>query len=164
MATYKTSIETVEDFLAQKRIAIAGVSRDPKSFSAKLCEELSRQGYEVVPVNPNLSEIPGKKCFARIQDVQPPVDGVLIMTAPAVTNTIVHDCAEADVRRVWMYSAGVAGSVSEEAVEFCETHGIRVVRGECPYMFLPGASGIHWFHGVVRKITGSFPRHACFEG
>lgn len=160
MATYKTSIEIVEDFLAQKRIAIAGVSRDPKSFSANLCEELSRRGYDVVPVNPNLPEILSKKCFARIQDVQPPVDGVLITTAPAATKTIVRDCAEAGVQRVWMYSAGVAGSVSEEAVEFCEAHNIRVVKGECPYMFLPGASGIHWFHGVVLKITGSFPRHA----
>jgi uncharacterized protein len=157
MTAHATSIETIEDFLAQRRIAIAGVSRNPKSFSAKLFEEFIRRGYDVVPVNPNLSEVQGRRGYARIQDVEPAVDGVLIMTSPAATNTLVRDCAEAGVRRVWMYSAGVAGAVSEEAVHFCEEQGIQVVRGKCPFMFLPNAGGIHRLHEFVLKITGHFP-------
>ena len=160
MPTERASLNAIEDFLAQRRIAIAGISRDPASFSAKLFEEFCRRGYDVVPVNPGAAEIQGRRCFARVQDVQPPVEAVLLMTSPEVTNTVVNDCAEAGVHHVWMYSAGVKGSVSPQAVEFCRQHGIHVVPGQCPYMFFPNTSGVHRLHGFVRKITGRYPRHA----
>ncbi|MBI1739477.1 MAG: CoA-binding protein, partial [Candidatus Koribacter versatilis] len=59
MANQQGSLETIEDFLAQKRIAMAGISRDPANFSVKLFEELCRRGYDVVPVNPNLQAVQG---------------------------------------------------------------------------------------------------------
>jgi len=65
------SLEIIEDFLAQKRIAMAGISRDPANFSLKLFEELCRRGYDVVPVNPNTAEVQGRRCFARVQDIHP---------------------------------------------------------------------------------------------
>ena len=160
MATQQGSLETIEDFLAQKRIAMAGISRDPANFSVKLFEELCRRGYDVVPVNPNLQEVLGLRCFARVQDVQPPVEAVLLMTSPEATETVVHDCAEAGIRRVWMYRAAGKGSVSAKAVAFCQEQGMRVVPGQCPFMFLPDAAGFHRFHGFVRKITGRYPRRA----
>jgi uncharacterized protein len=159
MAT-QASLETIEDFLAQKRIAMAGISRDPKSFSASLFGELCRRGYDVVPVNPNTVELQGRRCFARVQDIQPPVEAVLLMTSPEATETVVYDCAEAGIRRVWMYRAAGKGSVSAKAVAFCHEQGIDVVPGECPFMFLPEAAGFHRFHGFIRKITGRYPRHA----
>jgi predicted CoA-binding protein len=156
MAT-QASLETIEDFLAQKRIAMAGISRDPKSFSASLCEELCRRGYDVVPVNPNTAEVQGRRCFARIQDIQPPVEAALLMTSPEATEEVVQDCAEAGIRRVWMYRAAGKGSVSAKALAFCQEHGIDVVPGECPFMFLPETAGFHRFHGFIRKITGRYP-------
>ena len=153
------SLETIQDFLAQKRIAMIGVSRNPKDFSAALFQELQKNGYVVVPVNPNASEVLGQRCFARIQDVQPPVDTVLLMTPANATDAVVSDCAEAGIRRVWMYRAGGKGAVSPTAVAFCEQRGIKVVPGQCPFMFLPGTGGIHKFHGWIRKITGSYPKH-----
>lgn len=154
-----TSLDTIQDFLAQKRIAMVGVSRDPKDFSVMLFQELSRRGYDVVPVNPGASEILGRPCFARVSEIQPPVDAVLLMTAPVVTESIVRDCAHAGIGRVWMYSAGGAGAVSEKALEVGREHGIRVVAGECPFMFFPHP-GWHVVHGFVRRIMGSYPRHA----
>ena len=79
MAIPTPSLDVIEDFLAQKRIAMAGVSRNPKDFSASLFQELCRRGYDVVPVNPNASEVLGKACFAHVQDIQPKVDAVLLM-------------------------------------------------------------------------------------
>jgi len=158
MATQPVSLETIADFLAQKRIAIAGISRDPASLSAKLFEEFCRRGYDVVPVNPNTAVVQGHRCYARVQDVEPPVQTVLLMTSPDVTDTVVRDCAEAGVRRVWMYSAGGKGSVSSQAIQFCREREIQVVPGQCPFMFLPDTAGIHRLHGFVRKITGRYPR------
>ena len=151
-------LEVIEDFLAQKRIAMIGISRDPRHFSVMLFKELRKRGYDIVPVNPKVSELMGQRCFARVQEIQPPVDAALLMTNPDATEAVVSDCAAAGIRRVWMYRAGGKGAVSERAVTFCHEHGIKVVPGECPYMFLPSA-GIHWFHGFIRKITGRFPKH-----
>ena len=158
MSSPKVSLEVIEDFLAQKRIAMVGISREPKSFSGLLFEEFCRRGYDVVPVNPYLPQVLGKPCFARVQDIQPPVDGAILMTSPAVTEAVVRDCAEAGIRRIWMYSAGGNGSVSEKAVEFCRAHGILVVPGLCPFMFWDDAGAGHHFHGFILKITGRYPK------
>jgi len=152
-----SSLDIIEDFLAQKRIAMVGLSRDPKHFSVSLYQELRKQGYEVIPVNPQAKEVLGQPCFARVQDVQPPVTGALLMTPPDVTESVVADCAAAGIPRVWMYRAGGRGAVSLKAVAFCEEHGIQVVPGQCPFMFLPSGA-IHRVHGFVRKITGRYPK------
>jgi len=153
------ALETIEDFLAQKRIAIIGISRDPKELSRLLFEELCHRGYDVVPVNPNTTEVLGQPCFARVQDIQPPVDAALLMTTPEVTEAVVSDCAAAGIGRVWMYRAGGQGAVSQKALDFCQEHGIQVVPGQCPFMFLPGAGGVHKFHGFIRRLFGKYPRH-----
>ncbi len=160
MTVQSASLETIEDFLAQKRIAMVGISRDPTNLSVKLFEELCRRGYDVVPVNPNMAEVQGRQCFARVQDIQPPVEAALLMTSPEVTETVANDCAEAGIRRVWMYRATGKGSVSANAIALCQEQGIQVVPGQCPFMFLPDSAGIHRFHGLVRKITRRYPRRA----
>jgi len=152
-------LETIEEFLAQKRLAMIGVSRNPKDFSAVLFEEFRKRGYEMVAVNPNATEVLGQRCFTRIQDVQPPVEAALLMTTSKVTDSVVSDCAQAGIRRIWMYRAGSTGAVSPSAVAFCQEHGIQVIPGQCPFMFLPGAGGVHKFHGFIRKITGRYPKH-----
>ena len=67
MATQRASFETIEDFLAQKRIAMAGISRDPANLSVKLFEELTRRGYDVVPVNPNTTVVQGLRSHRQIR-------------------------------------------------------------------------------------------------
>ncbi|HTT33211.1 MAG TPA: CoA-binding protein [Methylomirabilota bacterium] len=160
MASHDSSLEIIEDFLAQKRIALIGVSRKPGSFSVPVFQEFCRRGYDVVPVNPNASEFQGRRCFARVQDVQPPVQAALLLTSPDVTDRVVRDCAEARILRVWMHRAGGQGAVSPQAVEFCRERGIRVVPGECPLMFLPRTAAFHRLHGFIRKLTGRYPKHA----
>jgi uncharacterized protein len=160
MAAQPASLDIIEDFLAQKRIAMVGVSRDPANFSVKLFEELCRRGYDVVPVNPNISELQERPCFARVQDIQPPVQAAMLMTSPEATEAVVNDCAKAGIPRVWMYRATGNGSVSEKAIAFCQKQGMRLIPGECPFMFLPNTAGFHRFHGFIRKITGRYPRRA----
>ncbi len=152
-----SSMATIQDFLGHKRLAVVGVSRDPKHFSRQLFEELCRRGYEVVPVNLYAEEISGKRCFHHLQEVQPPVDGALLVNCAEATAGVVHECFAAGIRRVWMYRAGGLGAVDDEAVKFCESHGISVIPGECPFMFLPQGAWFHRLHGFVRKITGAYP-------
>jgi len=153
-----TSMENVRDFLARKRFAFVGVSRQPRDFSRLLFREFRKRDYEPVPVHPEMAEIEGVPCFAHLRDIQPPVDSVLLMTPAAVSNLLVQECVAAGVKRVWFYRGGLPGAATTSALQLCEANGIRVVPGECPFMFFEGTSWFHRFHGLVRKISGSYPR------
>lgn len=154
------TMKAIQDFLGQKRLAVVGVSQRPRDFSRVLFQEFRNRGYDAVPVNPGAREIDGQPCFARLQQIDPPVDTVLLMTSPGVTNQVVRDCAAAGVKRVWMYRAGGKGAVSDEAVQFCASNGIAVIPGECPLMFLNGSGWFHRFHGLIKRITGAYPSTA----
>lgn len=154
----QTSLETIHGFLAQKRIAMIGVSREPRSFSVMLFQELVRQGYDLVPVNPHTPNVLGHPCFAHVQDVTPPVKAALLITPPQVTETVVADCARAGIRLVWMHRGMGVGAVSPKAVTFCRARGMEVIAGECPFMFLPASEGVHRIHGFLHKLTGRYPK------
>lgn len=153
-----TTRQMIDDFLSMKRLAIVGVSRQPRDFTRSVFREFQRRGYDVVPVNPNAAEVDGQACFARVQNIQPPVDGALLMTRPNMTDEVVRDCLEAGIQRVWMYRATGFGAVSRSAVAFCEANGIRVIAGHCPYMFWRDSGLGHRIHGFLMRLTGSYPR------
>jgi len=154
-----TPIERIQDFLGRKRFAFVGVSRQPNDFSRTLFREFLAKGYQAVPVNPDASaDIDGRRCFAHLAEIQPPVEAALFMTPPAVTDALVAECPAAGVTRVWMFRGAGQGAATPGAIRFCEEHGISVIPGECPFMFLPGEPWFHRLHGFVRKITGSYPR------
>jgi predicted CoA-binding protein len=155
-----STIRDVEDFLALHRIAIVGVSRDPKDFSRLLFREMCDRGYEMVPINPAADEIDGRECFHSLQAVKEPIEGVLVMTPFSATRQIVEDCAAAGIRNVWIYRAGGQGAVSPEATAFCKQNGIRVVDGHCPFMFFRGTKFVHRAHGFLLKITRRYPAAA----
>lgn len=152
------SLADIHEFLGRRRLAIVGVSRNPRDFTRSLFREFVTRGYEVVPVHPGIEEIEGQRCYARIQEIAPPVEAVMVLTPPAVTYEIAHDCVEAGVAELWMYRATGAGAVSREAIAYCETNGIRVIPGECPFMFFPQTGFPHRVHGLVRRITGRYPQ------
>jgi predicted CoA-binding protein len=155
----RTTIADVREFLAQRRIALVGVSRDPKDFSRILFREMCNRGYDMVPVNPAAGELESRRCFGRVQEIDPPAEGALIITAPRDTERVVRDCAEAGVCRVWMHRGGGQGAVSKEAADFCHKNGIRLVEGYCPFMFLPATPFFHRVHGFLLKLLGGYP--AC---
>lgn len=158
VAVARTTRADVDEFLTFKRFAAVGLSRNPGDFTRTLMAEFEKRAYDVVPVNPAVTEIGGKACFARVQDIVPPVEAVLVLTSAAKTDEVVRDCAAAGVTHVWMYRAGGQGAVSATAVDFCHERGMKVVAGECPFMFLPGTGLPHRVHGLIRKILGSYPR------
>ena len=153
-----TKMEDVQEFLRQKRFAFVGVSRQPKDFSRALFREFQTRSYEPVPVHLEATEIEGARCFAHVRDIQPPVDSVLLMTSPSVTNLLMQECVDAGIKRIWFYRGAGQGAVTVSALQMCEANGIRAIPGECPFMFLEGTPWFHQFHGLVKKIVGAYPR------
>jgi len=157
----KTEI-AIHDFLGQKRIAVVGVSKNPQDFSRYVLRELAAKHYDVVPVNRLGGTVDGRPCFTRIQDIAPPVDGALLMTPPQATEQLVKDCAEAGVPRVWMHRGIGPGAVSDKAAVFCRQHGISVIAGACPLMFLRKPALAHRFHSALLRLLHRHPaQQAC---
>jgi predicted CoA-binding protein len=153
-----TTIKQIDGFLALKRVAVVGVSRNPKELSYTLWQELLQRRYEAVPVNPTTTEIDGKRCYASVRFIDPPVEGALIMTTAAVAEQVIEDCAAAGIRHVWLYGGLGGGATSAGSIAAAERQGLDTVAGHCPYMFLPGTPVFHKMHGLGKKLTGSYPK------
>jgi predicted CoA-binding protein len=150
----------VQDFLAQKRIAVAGVSRDNshRPVGNLIYQRLKKTGHEVFAVNPQMPTFEGDRCYPDVRSIPGGVDGVVIVTRPETTERIVRDCSDAGIHRVWMHrSIGKGTSVSPAAVEFCRQHDISVIAGACPMMYGPGADVGHTCMRWVLKLTGGLP-------
>lgn len=154
-----TLAEKVEDFLSHDRIAVAGVSRDGKATGNAIYKRFKERGYEVFAVNPNADEIDGVPCYRSVKAIPGGVDGVIAVTKPEATEQVVHDCAEAGVKRVWMHHGihGGGTSVSQPAVDFCKQHNITVIAGACPLMFGKPSDGFHRLFKRWVQLTGRLP-------
>ena len=157
-----TTLETrVHDFLGQKRIAVAGVSRGNSNHAAGnlIYRRLKKTGHQVFPVNPHLQTFEGDRCYPDLRSIPGGVDGVVIVTRPETAERIVRDCSEAGVRRVWMHrSLGQKGSsVSPAAVDYCHQHDISVIAGACPMMFGDGVDLGHTCMRWILRLSGGLP-------
>lgn len=151
--------EAAADFLAQKRIAVAGVSRNPQGHGSNIVyQRLRDRGYEVFPVNPNAAEIEGDECFPSVSAIPGGVDGVVVGTSPANAPAVVDDALQAGVRRIWMHRSFGTGSVSDEAVVAGRDGGAVVIDGGCPLMFDPTADFGHKCMKPILTWTGAVPR------
>ena len=152
--------QKVGDFLSQKRIAVAGVSREKSRHPVGnlIYHRLKTTGHDVFAVNPHMTTFEGDHCYPDVQSIPGGVDGVVITTRPQATEQIIRDCLTAGVRRVWMHQSRPMGSsVSSAAVQFCRRHDINVIAGACPMMFGPGVDFGHTCLRLYLKLTGGLP-------
>jgi len=139
-----------EDFVAEKSLAIVGVSRT-RGFGNTLFKHLKHQGYRVFPVNAQAETVEGERCFHRLDDLPEPVGGVVTVVQPAETEKVAADCARLGIRRMWMQQ----GSESPAAVALCREKGISAVHGEC--LIMHTAAGFpHSVHRWIWKKLGRY--------
>jgi predicted CoA-binding protein len=150
--------EAVDDFLAQRRIAVAGVSRRSSQAANLVYRGLRKAGYEVFAINPSTDEVEGDTCFRDLKSIPGGIDAVMIVTAPQAAEAIVRECEEQGISRVWMHRSFGKGSVSHEAAEFCRGNNMTVISGGCPMMFLPGTDIGHRCMRWILNLTGGLPK------
>lgn len=151
------SSEIVRDFVSQRRLALAGVSRSGRKFGNLLLRELRARGYEVVPVHPGAAELQGLPCAKSLAELRGRVDGVVVVTSPSEAAKLVREAADAGIGRVWLQQ----GAESEEAVRIADERGVALVRGCCLLMFLPRTGGIHGLHRLLWRLLGRLPAEAA---
>ena len=127
--------ESVAAFLACDRIAVAGVSRDGNQPANAIFRKLRDTGHDVVPLNPQATELEGVACYPDLAALPEPVGAVMVATHPDVALDVVQQCASQGVRHVWFHRSFGQGSVAADAVQACEDQGIACIVGGCPLMY-----------------------------
>ncbi len=150
----------VQDFLAQKRIAVVGVSDKRETGCNLAYKNFKEGGYTVYAVNPRIASFQGDACYADLKSIPDKIDAVFILANPKVTDQIVGQCVDLGIKHVWMHcmmgtkpglAAGMT-SVSPAAVEMCKANGIAVIPGTCPNQFMKPDFGHRMMRGLWRML------------
>ena len=151
--------EAASEFLASKRVAVTGVSRQPKNHGSNVVyKRLRDRGYEVFAVNPNADEVEGDRCYRDLRSISGGVDAVVIATRPELAEETMRECAELAIKHVWMHRGPSGGSVSADAADYGRNWGIAVIDGGCPCMFAPTADLGHKAMRILLTLNGNVPR------
>jgi predicted CoA-binding protein len=151
--------EAATSFLADKRIAVTGVSRNPQGHGSNIVyQRLRDRGYEVFAVNPNADQVEGDTCYHDLASIPGGVEAVVIGTRPETAQATMEECERLGIKKVWMHRSVGQGSVSPEATAYGREKGITVIDGGCPLMFDPTADFGHKCMRYVFTWTGGVPK------
>jgi predicted CoA-binding protein len=151
--------EAATNFLAHKRIAVTGVSRNPQGHGSNIVyQRLRERGYEVFAVNPNADQVEGDRCYHDLAAIPGGVEAVVIGTRPETAEATMRECSELGIKQVWMHRSFGQGSVSPSATDYGRQQGMTVIDGGCPLMFDPTADFGHKCMRYVFGWTGSVPK------
>ena len=150
--------EAAAEFLAQKRFAVAGVSRAGNAPANLIFKKLRDSGRETYAINPNAETVEGDRCYDSLASLPEPPDAVVIATHANQAIEIARQCKAAGVRHVWFHRSIDGGSYSPEAAALCATYGAMVIPGSCPMMHLEPIDVAHRCMRGVLSLTGTLPK------
>jgi len=152
--------EAASKFLAKKRIAVAGVSRESGGSHGgnPVYVRLRDRGYDVYAVNPNADQVEGDDAYPNLGTIPGGVDAVVIATRPEVAPSVMEECINLGINYVWMHRGPGAGSVSHEAAEMGRKAGVQVIEGGCPLMYGPTGDVGHKVLRGVLSMVGRIPK------
>ena len=118
----------IPDLLRRSRtIAVVGLSSKKFRPSYGVAEYMQEQGYRIIPVNPNESEVLGEKTYRSIDDVPEHIDIVDIFRRSELVGPIVESAIRVGANAIWMQE----GVVHEEAAQKARDAGLAVVMDRC---------------------------------
>lgn len=146
--------EKAKSFIADKHITVIGVSSMGKGFGAAIFRHLMDRHFNVSAVNPNGGIINDRTIYKSLKDINTVMDTIITVVPPSETEKVVKEAHEIGIKKVWMQF----GSVSDEAVKFCEQNGMDVIQNQCVIMFTEPIGFIHKFHKWIWKTTGQISK------
>ncbi len=147
------SLNPIKNFIAQKNIAVVGVSSSGKGFGTAVYKHLKNNNYNVFPININGGLLDQQNLYKDLYEIDHPVDAVVTVVPPSETEKVVRDAIKLGIKNIWMQQ----GSESNSAIEYCKQNNADVVHGECILMFAEPVKSIHSFHRWIWKLIGKYP-------
>lgn len=118
----------LKEFLALKNIAVVGMSRHSEKAAQFVPRYLIKHGYNVIPVNPSVTEILGRKSFPSVSSIPNDIDIVdIFRPSDDVLPVVVDSIKKQGIKLIWMQE----GIYSEQAERVARAEGIKVVYNRC---------------------------------
>lgn len=150
----KTTRQAIDRFLAPRRLAVAGVSRDPKKFGNTVYKELKERGFEVFPINPNIDQVNGDKCYRSLADIPAEVKHLLVITQKPLTLGTVQEALAKGIDHLWIQQM----SETPEVIDYLKDKPVTLITRECILMWIEPVKSVHKFHRTIRRIFGFLPK------
>lgn len=147
------TLEKINQFFESKQFAVVGVSENKRKFGGTIFKEFIKAGYNTLPVNPNLQEFEGHKCYTSVSNLPNETEAVVVVTKPEQTINIVKEVANKGIKNIWLQQ----GAENEEAIKFAEENNLNIIYKKCAIMFA-NPKGIHGFHAFLSKLFRTYPK------
>ncbi len=122
------SRDEIKDILkTAKRIAVVGLSDNPERTSYQVSEAMQSAGYEIIPVNPNCSEVLGEKALDSLKEINKHVDIVNVFRRSEFLPGVAKDAAKIDADVFWAQ----LGLENENAYQIAKDAGMKVIMDRC---------------------------------
>jgi uncharacterized protein len=121
-------MDAIKTFLAGNRFAVVGASNNREKYGNKVLRAYLQNGREAVPINPSGGPIEELESYPDLKSVPGTIDGVSIITPPAVTEKVVDQALELGIKQIWMQP----GAEHDAAIAKAEAAGANVIaHGPC---------------------------------
>lgn len=140
--------DSIRKFFAARSFAISGVSRDGKKFGRKVYEAFAQRGMRVYPINPNLSEINGVMVYNSINQIEAPVEALVLLNTGDKCKPIVEDAIAKGVTQFWVQQ----NCGSKEVKKYLTDRDVNSITDECIFMWLEPVKGAHKLHRFLRRL------------
>ena len=125
---FKNSEEIIKRILDEcKTIAVVGLSSDPLRPSNGVAGYMKKQGYKIIPVNPNETEVHNEKAYPSLSDVSEKIDLVDVFRRSEEAGKAVDEAIAVGAKAVWLQE----GVIDEDAAERAQEAGLLVVMDRC---------------------------------
>lgn len=112
---------------SSRNIAVVGISRNPLRASNEIAQYLIEKGYHVAGVNPGETEVLGRPCYPRVEDIPEAVDIVDIFRKSEDVPPVVESAIRKGAKVIWMQQ----GIENREAAEKARAAGMIVIMDAC---------------------------------
>ena len=110
-----------------KTIAVVGLSSNPMRPSNNVSDFMQRNGYRIIPVNPNEREVLGERAYPTLADVPEKIDLVDIFRRSADAGAVVDEAIRVGAKAVWLQEGVIDRAAAQRALEA----GLLVVMDRC---------------------------------
>ena len=147
------TLAQIEQFVAQRHIAVAGISRNPRKFGNTVFKELNKQGYHVYPISKHLQESEGVRCVPDVASLPAEVSAIIIVTKPEQTVILLKEAEAKGIKQIWLQQ----GSANPETLAAIGNSDATVISKQCILMFAHPDHFVHKTHILFKKLFGTYP-------
>lgn len=148
------TLASIKEFLAQKNLAIAGISKTKNKFGNTIFKELKKKNYHLYPIHPEMKEYEGIDCFPEVNSLPEEVSGIIICTKPDKAEKLANEAIEKGIKHIWLQQ----GAQNKATLKMAEQNNINLITKECVLMFAEPSAFIHRFHRGINKFFGKLPK------